>query len=1524
MLNDVRLRARRLIWIYGLSATIAILIALTTSAALFDYFFQVNDPIVRLIVGLGILLTTGRVAWILLVRPLTEPLTNLTLSRQFERLDHTWKDELSSVVQFLEAGFSPTLGSPTLQRRVARETLARLPRLESAEVLQSRPALRVAWSAVGVMLIAAVLVALDQFSAALALERLVRPFAVLSWPKQVGLVFYDENWQTWETRMAPMRAVEGETVQIFIENRLGELPENIAFWIRSAEGSETIEPVRRITIPDTEGHSRDVAVATINVQPGTWLLRASGGDDDDMPWHRLEVVLPPLITELHVTLTPPPYSATAPLTLPQGIGHIEGLIGTQVDIQATTNRPMDFAALRIKDRSGLELKLTHEGTNFSAQFRIEEPGKYAYWFDLKDREGFRNPNARRYEIEGRADTVPEVTLRVPRDDMTVTADAIIPLEIEVRDDQGLDQLFLELSLVDSSSSAPVRQLLTTAIEHISDPRIKSSSKESDAGTRSDVRLTDPPSVKELHWKDDWPLTTLSLNEGTRLNFVAAASDLYDLTPDHIGRSRSRTLTIVSVAQKTAELAARQEQMLKALVDVHRAQRLARDAIRDLNLEQKKSGNLSNEDFELFQRIEREQQQIARQLSGPVTSIRQHARNWLTDFRNNGLHGDEMRDRVADLAHELDWLEHEIYPTLEAELMHTGKRLWNRKEDRPSTLPRSDESTDTHSDETNTSVRDSSASTDPTSPYIPGDYQHTESSNEPGKQSLDAESFPRTVPREKFNSRAPRYSLARIEDLQSTAVDTLDELVDSISDWKDLRTVAHEWQELMDLQAEATGQTTDVSRDTLSKNLNELTLEQQTALSKAATKQQDVAYRLQRFRERIGKMNDEDDQASEDQRDVLNDLSESLAESSVTGQMQEAAAAIRRNDLGQAGISQQNIERELAELRDLLQHKRESDTETLIKKLKQFEASADELITEQHEIDLQSEELAKDTADNIAERLELVKSQQKNIEHSRRLAHKLRREGLEDIRLPFERAGEEMQKASDHLLANEPDQLRKRHDDIEQNLDQGRRELAKSRRIMEQQLAREIIARLEQEVQGLLERQTAMSEEITRLQIEYLANQRWTRGQLKTLRDTGAGQAQIATDVSQIAERLQEAPVFAYSLKHVADLMTLAANRLNERQADELTVEYATTAVRKLSDLMAVLVKSEDTHDRQEPEAQPGDQHAVDGPPSPDLPQTAQVKLLKELQTALRQKTVEWHEKHQSVTELSAEATAQRQMLADEQQSLFELAETLLQSLSGRDPMESDVPPTSDGDKPAEANEAPDDAPDVPENSNESSARPSYGVRSMVVSFRQFSDGESSTVEESPPPKSPDKPIPSMVETAGQLRISAQRIIEAMQAAQRQLSQGDAGSPTQNQQQNAEQAIDELLEQLEQFSSQSPPSDENSTQSHDEKQKRQGTKLQQENAEQGDETGATPNGKRRQDNQPQDSTDSTFSGDTGEENLTVPKKLAKDVWGHLPDSVREQMLNLFSEKYLPRYEDLIRRYYEALADEEMKADRRVDN
>ena len=45
-----------------------------------------------------------------------------------------------------------------------------------------------------------------------------------------------------------------------------------------------------------------------------------------------------------------------------------------------------------------------------------------------------------------------------------------------------------------------------------------------------------------------------------------------------------------------------------------------------------------------------------------------------------------------------------------------------------------------------------------------------------------------------------------------------------------------------------------------------------------------------------------------------------------------------------------------------------------------------------------------------------------------------------------------------------------------------------------------------------------------------------------------------------------------------------------------------------------------------------------------------------------------------------------------------------------------------------------------------------------------------------------------------------------------------------------------------------------------------------------------------------------------------KKLEIDVWGHLPPHLREDLLNNYSEKMLPKYQHLVKQFYEALSEQ----------
>lgn len=56
-------------------------------------------------------------------------------------------------------------------------------------------------------------------------------------------------------------------------------------------------------------------------------------------------------------------------------------------------------------------------------------------------------------------------------------------------------------------------------------------------------------------------------------------------------------------------------------------------------------------------------------------------------------------------------------------------------------------------------------------------------------------------------------------------------------------------------------------------------------------------------------------------------------------------------------------------------------------------------------------------------------------------------------------------------------------------------------------------------------------------------------------------------------------------------------------------------------------------------------------------------------------------------------------------------------------------------------------------------------------------------------------------------------------------------------------------------------------------------------------------------------------------LPLTDEVVKDVWGHLPDKLRQQVTQYYKEEFMPRYSDLLKQYYSSLANAPAKPDTR---
>ncbi len=173
-------------------------------------------------------------------------------------------------------------------------------------------------------------------------------------------------------------------------------------------------------------------------------------------------------------------------------------------------------------------------------------------------------------------------------------------------------------------------------------------------------------------------------------------------------------------------------------------------------------------------------------------------------------------------------------------------------------------------------------------------------------------------------------------------------------------------------------------------------------------------------------------------------------------------------------------------------------------------------------------------------------------------------------------------------------------------------------------------------------------------------------------------------------------------------------------------------------------------------------------------------------------------------------------------------------------------------------------------------------------------------------------------------------VATMREVSRRLDKLNLSDDTEQLQAGIVSNIDALIETLRKLP---PPSSSSSSQNSDEDSSEsdstsQGQKKEPEQSpqqspqnEQGSDSSAGSASKPK----------SGKSGESTEENLRQAQERASalarrralidEVWGHLPPAMRERLLNVGSEKLLPKYEGLIRRYYEALAEPDRTRSRR---
>lgn len=1186
----------------------------------FDWTVNISDPVIRFILGLGV---AGLVVWTLwrnLVIPLKTPLTDLDLALKIERQYPDLKDSFSSSIQFDHQQTGHFTGSPQLRQAVIEDAYRRASQINFLELIDTHPIRKIMFSAALLSLIVASISLIYPHQTGLGIQRLILPFSAPAWPQSVELQILDENLVPIETGpQNPYQVVEGQNFQFFVENRKGDPPEDLQMEYQTIQDSQSrgklySEPLRIVSVPDLAGISRDLGTGSLVISNKSVKLRATGGDDHSMNWLTI-VSVPPTTLELHeVVLTPPAYSQRPVETSPTGIGNFKALIGTRVDIKASSNKLLKSAKLRIKDQEPVSIKLDSDRKHFSVQFIVQEPGTYSYWFELENDQGFKPPAPERFEITAIPDSVPEVFLDDPQTDLQVTPAAQIPLTVSIHDDLKV-------------ASALIRYQKSSREETLS------RALRTDRDTQTFPLPFNPQSSSEqLILKHVWNLADLSLVEGDRIIFRAEARDEYQpvtkITGDspseesRVGTSISRVLTIVTPQYKTNELANRQALLLEELARVLKNQRLLNTEVKDVQHQLERVGQARSEEVDTIKQVEMDQKRVASQLFSPRTGLEQRSKELMQELEWNRIDDPAMTQRLAELNTELSQLNQNVFPQIQEQITQARKKLQSNVDSSPS-----------------------DKKSKPSSEKSPPDKKTTKQNTATKKSTSDSN---------------PLAELNLAEKGQQRVIDRLDSVLKSLSQWQKTRDLVAELDEQIQQQAEIQSQTEKLTQKTITKSFNNLRLQEQADLEKLASRQEQQAENFKAFRNLLDTLDTQSNATTQAEQLRNQEATDFLRKKSIPEEMRQTAEKLKQNQVGQALQEQQQIQQAMEKLKNIFENQSADSTDQLLKKLKQSEQELNQLKQQQQEIlkKLQSASESNNKTELKKQLQKLAKQEEELQKKLKDLEQQLQRLSLQQAAQSLKRAGDRLSKSDAALQQGQTQQAEKEIQESLDDLEQAQRELAARRQEIEESLAFEEIAKLESEIKNLIERQTAVIEETNRLEKERLARGRWSRGQLKSLKQLFETERDLQQETQAVAQKLAAAPVFVMAIEKVIDQFTIAVERLDQRLTDQETLTAEQTAKSKLAELLKIL-EEKSANDNVQADQAPSSPDSDMQPPTNQIALLTQLKLLKLLQEDILNRTKSFNNSLSQENALTPEQVQQRTELSKEQADLAELSMELL-------------------------------------------------------------------------------------------------------------------------------------------------------------------------------------------------------------------------------------------------------------------------
>jgi len=1229
---NLRRQVRSLVALHGSSWTIGLLIPIIIAIGFVDWGIHL-DSNVRLI---ALIALCGFAAWLIyrhILIPLLVPFADLDIALRIEERWPGLNDRLASTLQFLRlTQDSDDHGSLALREATIRQTVEEVETLDFREVIEPKPALRaLGLAAMSLSLGVAMLLAQPILSRT-ALERLFVPYGPAQWPQRTHLSLIDGE--------TPRKIARGEPFTLAVAVKKGERVPTLARATYFFEDGETVtEPLRT----EVGGIFR----GRLEAVERNFTFSVSAGDDfrsvRNIP---VTVVAPPALKEATVRVVPPSYTAEPPRTLAPGNTQVRVLEGSRVEISATMNKPIELASLHLGESLlKAPIRLDASRTKLTTEFSAAQSGPF--WFELRDTEGFKNREVVRYELRSIHDEAPRVVIDEPANDRDVPPHAKIPVTFTVDDDYGIQSASL-LYKTASGGSEPTQVValpLWDSKDHADGQRIKH---------------------QTVHY--EWEIAPLKLPPGSIITFHAEARDFDNLKGPNLGKSRELRLRIVSDEDISRQLDDTRREIREETARILAMQNLAQTPVDEALRLLSQTNKVGKAERDNLKNAEMIQRQVGNRITSRTDGLDQKIRRFLDDLRNFRVANPDAQKQMEEMRAGVDRIRENHLGPAEQGLTHASKNLDEAEPDNAgeSSTPPDQEAFNPKSEsqpQTGDNSAKGSKPRDEGSQPEKAKASTKGSENTAGNRSTARQESKPESSKRNFTEIA-KNALSESKTNQKGISDELQKMLDGLSEFETYRGVVKDAQNLLKEHEQVIKQTTEASAkpDLTGKTPEQLTPEEKAELGNLASRQSNVSRGLQGLQERMTEMAKRLEDSDPLAASALKETAEQSRAKGTTGKLGEASDRLEKNQMGEARAGQEQARRELKDLIDSIQNRRERELARLVKELKNAESDLAKLRQRQTE-NLKKTEQAKKNPDakQRADQLKRLAKEQAEIQKElKRQLQRLKKLNAEGAAQAGERAAGRMSKAQEDLDQDQGEQAGKEEKDALADLEDAEDQVRQARREREEQLAMEQLLKMGDQLQSLAERQGKMANDITVFdKLRKDKQGKLTIAQRTGVRDLGQVQAGIKDETGELIEKLEGAPVFALTLKRAAEGMETAAQRLQGLKTDEETQRAAKGAGHRFQQLIESL-KPEAPQPGGKQGGQGGDQGGGGGGQGggDGIPPTAQLKMLKALQEEINERTDFFDEVRRRNRPLDPTQTAELERLQTDQGTLADLARDL--------------------------------------------------------------------------------------------------------------------------------------------------------------------------------------------------------------------------------------------------------------------------